>query len=93
MMSRSLGDGPIEKEYLGLMNALATGIDEVLNDGAKGPERRTGFVLLVFPFNDHGGRCNYISNGADRDDIVTLFYEQIARFEEHGAKRHPKAAT
>jgi hypothetical protein len=36
---------------------------------------------MVFPFNDHEGRCNYISNGADRRDVVTLMKEQIKRFE------------
>jgi hypothetical protein len=38
-------------------------------------------VLLVFEFGDDPGRCNFISNGADRRDIVTLFKEMIARFE------------
>jgi hypothetical protein len=45
---------------------------------AKGADRPTGFVLMVFPFSDKG-RCNYISNGADRRDIVTLMKEMIAR--------------
>lgn len=27
------------------------------------------------------GRCNYISNGVDRKDVVTLMKEQIKRFE------------
>jgi hypothetical protein len=36
----------------------------------------------VFPFGDRSGRCNYISNGAERDDIVRMFKEQIKRFEE-----------
>lgn len=27
------------------------------------------------------GRCNYISNGADRNDVVVLMKEMIARFE------------
>jgi hypothetical protein len=39
----------------------------------------------MFPFSDIGdggeGRCNFISNGADRKDIVTLFKEMITRFE------------
>jgi hypothetical protein len=34
----------------------------------------------VFPFGDKG-RANFISNGADRKDIVVLFKEIIARFE------------
>jgi hypothetical protein len=48
---------------------------------AQGKDRKTGFVLLVFPFGAQEGRCNYISNGADRRDIVTMMEEQIARFE------------
>jgi hypothetical protein len=63
------------------MVAVAQALDELFNGDAKGKDRATGFVLLVFPFNDHGGRANYISNGADRRDIVTLMKEQIARFE------------
>jgi hypothetical protein len=53
----------------------------MFNGQAKGKDRKTGFVLMVFPFADFDGRCNYISNGADRNDIVTLMKEMIARFE------------
>ena len=63
------------------MNALARAIDMIFNGKALGHDRKTGFVLLVFPFGDDPGRANYISNGADRDDIVALFKEQIKRFE------------
>ena len=45
-----------------------------------GEGRETGFVLMVFKFGDEG-RCNYISNGADRDDVVALMKEMIARFQ------------
>jgi hypothetical protein len=76
-----LGDGPIDPQYHQLMNTIASVLDEAFNGQVKGAERQTGFVLLVFPFHDHEGRCNYISNGADRKDICTLFREQIARFE------------
>jgi hypothetical protein len=76
-----LGDGPIESRLTDIMNALARGIDSALNSDLSGKERTTGFVLLVFPFNSHDGRCNYISNGADRKDIVTMMKEQIKRFE------------
>lgn len=85
-MVERLGDAPIEPEYIEQMNALARGIDEIFNGKAKGKDRKTGFVLLVFPFDNDGhapadGRCNFISNGADRKDVVTLFREMIARFE------------
>jgi hypothetical protein len=77
-----LGDRPIQEQYRAQMNAVAQGLDEVLNGKAKGPDRKTGFVLLVFPFGDaDGSRCNFISNGADRRDVVTLMKEMIARFE------------
>ena len=80
-MTAKLGDGPIEAEYHGKMVAIAQALDELFNGGRKGARRQTGFVLLVFPFNGKDGRCNYISNGADRRDIVTMMKEQIARFE------------
>lgn len=81
-MSERLGDAPIQPEYYAHMNAVARGLDEIFNGAAKGADRQTGFVLLVFPFGDKDGqRCNFISNGANRQDIVALFKEMIARFQ------------
>lgn len=80
-MSATLGDGPVEAKHREQMNAVARALDEMFNGPAKGADRQTGFVLLVFPFGNQDGRCNYISNGADRRDIVTMFKEQIKRFE------------
>lgn len=76
-----LGDAPIEPEYREMMNRVARGLDEVFNGEARGKDRKVGFVLLIFEFGEKQGRCNYISNGADRRDIITLFKEQIKRFE------------
>ena len=81
-MTHQLGDGPIQQQYREQMTAVARGLDKVFNGEVKGPARKTGFVLLVFPFgNAEGERCNFISNGADRRDIVALMKEMIARFE------------
>jgi hypothetical protein len=80
-MTHTLGDAPIEPDYIAKMHALAMTLDEIFNGDAEGPARETGFVLMVFPFGDRAGRCNYISNGADRGDIVVLMKEMIARFE------------
>lgn len=80
-MNERLGDAPIEGRYRQQMNAIASALDEVLNGQIDAEDRQTGFVLLVFPFGDTEGRCNYISNGADRKDMVTMFKEQIKRFE------------
>jgi hypothetical protein len=79
--THTLGDAPIEPKYREQMNAIAHGLDQVLNGQAKGNDRKIGFVLMVFPYGDDSGRCNYISNGADRRDIVMLMKEQIKRFE------------
>jgi hypothetical protein len=76
-----LGDAPIEPRYVELMQGVARALDETFNGGARGSDRKTGFVLLVFPFGNDDGRCNYISNGADRHDIVAMMKEQIKRFE------------
>lgn len=77
----SIGDAPIQAAYHKMMNDVAMTLDQVFNGDAKGAARETGFVLLVFPFGAKDGRCNYISNGADRRDIVVMLKEQIARFE------------
>ena len=79
-----LGDGPIEPAHIEAMNVAAQTLDGFFNGQIKGrvvKPRKVGFVLLVFPFDGHEGRCNFISNGADRKDIVVLFKEMIARFE------------
>lgn len=76
-----LGDAPIEPEFIEKMNALARAIDELFNGDKHGKDREVGFCLMVYKFGDEPGRCNYISNGADRKDVVTLMKEMIARFE------------
>jgi hypothetical protein len=81
LSDHTLGDAPIEAEYVAQMTAIAQVLDETFNGDAKAPHKRTGFVLLVFPFGDTEGRCNFLSNGAKREDIVCLFREMIARFQ------------
>jgi hypothetical protein len=80
-MPERLGDAPIEPQLIEMMNTIARGLDRMLNGERRGKDRQTGFVLLVFPYGEKEGRCNYISNGADRRDIVTMMKEQIKRFE------------
>lgn len=80
-MNERLGDAPIEESYRAQMNAVAAGLDDVFNGQARGADKKVGFVLMLFEYGSHDGRCNYISNGADRKDVVTLMKEMIARFE------------
>lgn len=72
------------------MNSIARLLDSILN--GPGP-KKVGFVLLTFKFGDQNdaGRCNYISNGAERKDITLLFKELIQRFE--GALDEPVVKT
>jgi hypothetical protein len=77
-----LGDGPVQEEYHAKMSAVAAAIDHFFNDGAKGDDRKIGYCLMVFPIGDDmTGRCNYMSNGISREDIVVLMKEMIARFQ------------
>lgn len=76
----TLGDKPVEEEYREGMKRVAAAIDEIFNGDAKGDERTTGFILMVFPFGEGEGRTNYISN-ASRKDVIVLLKEQLARFE------------
>lgn len=72
---------PIEPQFLGVMNALASGLDAALNGEAKGHDRKVGFVLFTFNFGQFdGGRVNYISN-ADRTDMIASVKEWLGRAE------------
>lgn len=73
---------PIKPEYIAQMNDLAVMIDRVFNGDLRGKQRKTGFVMLVFPYNKASNGCNYISNGAGRNDMVTLFKGMIERIED-----------
>jgi len=81
MIKPTLGDGPIEPKLVEMMNALGYGVDEILNGkGTPKGKKQNGFLLLVFPFEGHEGRANYISN-ARREDVIVLLKEQLARFQ------------
>lgn len=73
--------GPIEEQFVVMMNAIAKTLDDILNHGLKGDARKIGFALLVFPFGeDPKGRINYIGN-ADREHMLTALKELVARWE------------
>ena len=76
-----LGDAPVEAAYHDKMVAVVQAIDEFFNADKKGDARQVGFVLMTFPYGDTTGRCNYMSNGADRRDMVNLMKEMLTRFE------------
>lgn len=78
------GDQEIEPKHIKMMNTIARFLDQAFNGEKTGKmgRRKVGFVLLVFNYGEDKGRCNYISNGASREDVVTLLREQANRFEE-----------
>jgi hypothetical protein len=79
-----LGDAPIEQRYHALMNELGRFLDKMLNGEL--PERKHGFVLMMFPFEDTHGHCNYISN-ARRSDVLVMLKKQVERFEAQNEVR------
>lgn len=76
--------GPLEAEHAEIMKDIGRTIGAVLNgdtlDGLPRPLPRMGFALLVFPFEGHEGRMNYVSN-ASRDDMVVALKELVAQME------------
>ena len=79
---------PIQPEYVDLLNALARGIDQILNQAPQGEksEQNVAFCLLVFPFEGNpASRVNYISN-APRPAMMAALKEFIARTE---SRYHP----
>ena len=81
MSTHQYGDGPIAPEYREKMIAVIKTVDEFVNDNKRGKDREIGIVVLMFPFGDGPGRCNFMSNGVARQDLVALMKEMIARFE------------
>lgn len=83
-MVERLGDQDVQEQYRQQMITVVQALDHHFNGDKRGKDRPTGFVLMVYPFEnfDKGdSRCNYMSNGANRKDIVALMKEMIARFE------------
>lgn len=83
MADHDYGDAPVQAKFQERMLAAAHTLDTMFNGDKRGTDRAVGFVLLVFDFGlpDGDARCNYISNGARREDVVALLKEQVARFE------------
>ena len=79
MSDHQLGDAPVEARYRSQMQAIMAAVDDFMNPDKK--NRKVGIVVLTFPFGAVDGRCNFMSNGANREDLVVLFKEMIARFE------------
>jgi len=79
-MTHTLGDGPVEDRYRAQMHAIMDAINEFVNP----EERKTAIVIMMFPFVEFekgDSRCNFMSNGVNREDLTVLMKEMIARFE------------
>jgi hypothetical protein len=64
------------------LERIAHDLNQVLNKGHE-DEPKTGFVLLVFPYDDKSGRCSYASNGTSRHDLIRMFKFQINKLRKH----------
>lgn len=56
--------------------AVMAAINEMYN--TPGQPKRVGLVLLMFPYGVSDGQANYVSNGANREDMI-LFLEETAK--------------
>lgn len=84
-MADEPSDAEVDPQYVTLMSAICAVVDETFNGQLKHPHKKVGFVLLTFPYSDTPGRANFMSNGADRRDLVRMFKDLIERFEH----QHP----
>jgi hypothetical protein len=66
------------------MTELARAIDGYFNGKQRGKDRKIGFALITFRFDEPTGGCNYISN-SERSDMVRLLEQQLATFKEQNA--------
>ena len=93
-----LGDAPVQEAVHDNMIGVMGALDELFNGEHAMPrtkgipdKRKWGIVVLVFPFGEEpSGRCNFMSNGADRDDLIALFKEMIGKFEAQKQKEKTK---
>lgn len=82
---------PIQPAFSEMMQRIAAAIDEGFN-GTTGP-KKVGFVLLTAEFGKiEGGRVNYISN-AERDDMIAMMKEYIARLEGRYVSAAPPGSS
>lgn len=75
-----LGDAPVERRFAETMTVAMGAVDKLFNGTARGKDKKIGIVMLVFDYGEAEGRCNYMSNGADRKDVAVMLREQAARF-------------
>lgn len=68
----------IVDKYRSQMGALDNVLDMMFNPNLK---KEVGFVLLVFPFGEVEGNCNYISNAETKSGIANMLKEMAARLE------------
>lgn len=70
--------GPIDPGLHKLMNDVAVSLDHFFNDDLD--NRKIGFFLSAFNFNEQRGRFNYISN-ADPLDVSATLRDILGRLE------------
>ena len=74
-----MADAPIQSKHRETLNAIAKGLDDVLNGEAQ--PKTLGFALFVFEFGHiEANRVNYISN-ASRPEMLVAVREWLARAE------------
>ena len=87
----------VEGPFAEVLSAVMSVADEAFN-GRRPPDakpdwREVGIVILTFAYGDKtSGVANYISNGADRTDMIRFLRETADRFERNellGAVQSP----
>jgi hypothetical protein len=69
------------QQFADHLNELGDMLSTALNAmvGAKAPNKRAGFFLLVFPLANPGTPVTFLSDGASPDQIIDLLEEATRR--------------
>ena len=75
------------------LSSIAAALDQILNGKEVLKDktlRKTGFILMIYPYGSIDDRCNFITNGATRTEIIARLKTQIQTFEDQIAKEKPQ---
>lgn len=84
-----MSEPALTQEQRDLLKILLDEMDKLLNGGVPGPEKKLGFVVLVFKFGDLAtSPCEYVSN-TSKDSVLAVMKVLVTRLEgakgvEHG---------
>ena len=81
----------LKDRRLQAIRGITQALEIMLNGNKKDPkERKTGYILLLYPLDPMSTSLNIVTNQAEMPDVIAIFKEQIAIYEGQ-ARTHGNA--